>query len=170
MTNQERVIEETNRAVAIAIEDLEKNYPEIRRLENINIVFSNQLGTKAGTANTIFLTVTYNSTLLEENLQHFIVDTVYHEVAHIISRLINPFAKSSHNPVWKYIMEEIFQLEASVHHSYNIDSVVSGNRYKYMCMCGKSFNLSKRMHNSILTGRNRICTSCNDILVFIEKL
>lgn len=57
----------------------------------------------AGHANSFINLVTFNPFFLENNVEKFLKTTVVHEVAHIITRKIYPFAKS-YGREWKHVM------------------------------------------------------------------
>lgn len=72
--------------------------------------------------------IRYNLILLVENEEHFIANTVPHEVAHIINRQVNKpdVGKKRlmpHGKEWKDIMHEVFKVTPSVKHEYDCSSI-----------------------------------------------
>lgn len=110
-----------------------------------------------------------NRALLEANLEEFLTDTIPHEVAHYITRTIWGRAVKSHGKEWQSVMTDCFKIEASRCH--DMDTSVSDNRpFVYKCVCeGEQFRLTKRMHNQILSGRSRSCTTCKTKLIFSHQ-
>lgn len=139
-------------------------------------------GTTAGTARPSTWELRFNPTLLVENLDDFIADTVPHEVAHLACDMIYPEAhkgtitftyagrvrrgkREIHGPKWQSIMR-VLGADPSRCHDYDTSNVPSksGSKttYEWSCNgCGKKFHLLQRKHdNAIRSGaplRHRKC-------------
>lgn len=123
----------------------------------------NQRGKTAGSARLQVNELRFNKVLLLENQQHFIFQTVPHEVAHLIVYHLYGRTKP-HGREWQYIMTEIFELAAKTTHQYDISSV-KGKTFIYACQC-REHQLTVYRHNKI--GRNKaeyLCRYCKQALV-----
>jgi len=90
-----------------------------------------------------------NWTLFVQNKEHYIEQTVPHEVAHYITGVVFPFAKS-HGREWKSVMERVFGRPSDRCHSYDV-SATKRKRYGYDWNCGcKVHHLTVQKHNKIL--------------------
>lgn len=77
--------------------------------------------------------IRYNLILLVENEEHFIANVVPHEVAHNVNRMVNKPAPGKkrlmpHGKEWKSIMKDVFDVEPSVKHSYDVSSIQKSPR------------------------------------------
>lgn len=80
-------------------------------------------GTNAGTANAGTNTIKFNPTLLRENPDEFIQDTVPHEVAHLVARLRHlGKAIDPHGAEWRNVMWA-FGCQATRCHSFDVSNV-----------------------------------------------
>lgn len=86
-------------------------------LDSPKIIITN-LGTVAGKASGKLWEVRYNIQLIKENLDEFLVNTVPHEVAHLIEYKLH--GKSTHLKNWKKIMSAFGVEKARSYHTYDI--------------------------------------------------
>jgi len=133
----------------------------------------NLRGRTAGTAHGPTNHLSFNATLLMENLEDFIDDnTVPHELAHLIDYIVNPQNHESeivwtrrgprrtkrdvHGADFKFIMETVLGTSQSNRcHTYDTtNSTVSKTMYMYKCSCGcdETSLFSGKRHNAILRG------------------
>jgi SprT protein len=92
---------------------------------------------------------------------HYIENTVPHEVAHLVSLIVHGKEKMHrkyHEREWQDIML-MFGAEPVAKHSYNPAPVAPPSYLRYACEC-KDHYISPAMHRSILNGRARICRKC----------
>lgn len=108
--------------------------------------------------------INFNIVLLRENVDHFIKQTVVHELCHIFDYHLFEVA-SSHGYQWQLIMEH-FGLSADRTHNYSTKSVVK-NGAVYMCNC-QEYTLSTIRHNRARKGMKYHCKKCKGILEFVE--
>lgn len=110
-------------------------------------------------------TIRINRILLEANLKEVVGQTIPHEVAHLVAFQL--YGKGEgHGPRWQAIMTDCFGLAPDRCH--RMDTTQSSPRpHQYRCRC-RTFQLSKRMHSSISSGRFRICNSCKGRLDFVR--
>lgn len=79
--------------------------------------------------------IRYNLILLVENKEHFLKQTVAHEVAHLINRAANKVPEGKkrlmpHGKEWKAIMTNVFHLEPHVTHTYDCSSIEKAPKRK----------------------------------------
>lgn len=75
------------------------------------------LKTTAGLAHYDKHMVDFSASLMWEHTEHFVKDTIPHEVAHIVTRLLYPKAKGHHNREWYYVMKTVYNIDATRCHS-----------------------------------------------------
>jgi len=152
------------------IEKAEKHYGRKFKMPSFDY---NLRGTTAGIAKVELNHMSFNSTLLMENVEDFIGDnTVPHELAHIIDYIINPgnfesdlvwtrrgYRRSKrdiHGASFKYIMETVLGTSQSTRcHSYDVTNAkVSKTMYMYKCTCGceETALFSGKRHNAVMRG------------------
>ncbi|EMG2119173.1 hypothetical protein IPC1147_30870 [Pseudomonas aeruginosa] len=108
-----------------------------------------------------------NRLLLEANPDAVIVETVPHEVAHLVTRQVYGFEVASHGAEWRMVMTEVFGLKPDRCHTMDT-SVSSPSPYVYKCACPKQFRLSRRKHNTHAMRPYR-CRACKTALVFSHE-
>lgn len=109
----------------------------------------NVRGLKAGVAYLQQNEIRLNPTLLAENAEHFIRETVPHELAHLIVYQQYGRRAKPHGREWRFVMEEVFKLPASVYHEYDT-TAVRRNSVAYQCDC-QIHQLGQRQHQRIKT-------------------
>lgn len=113
----------------------------------------------------------FNLPVAIENQDHFLSQTVPHEVAHLVV-FLKMWRKREvpHGREWQKIMEMCFGLQADRCHSYNIKGHVKRWPRPFIYRCGcRDFSLTTLMHNRIQGGSRRACPMCNKELIFIRK-
>lgn len=106
-------------------------------------------GTTAGKAWYSRHLVEFNVILAEQNRGEFI-NTVKHEIAHIITRKVFPYAKQAHGPEFKSVFRSIGG-NGQRYHSYDVSSVKSKYtrvRMKVTCSC-KTHLVTRQKHAKI---------------------
>ena len=118
-------------------------------------------GTIAGRYSIKNNTININHTLLYENFQDFLDNTIPHEIAHCIAYQINPYCKP-HGRVWKSVMLHCFNIIPNRCHSYDTTNsrIRTVTRHKYTCPCGTMFDITSTRHNKIKRGKSYICKNC----------
>lgn len=123
-----------------------------------------QRGKSAGSARLQQNELRFNATLLQENVDHFILQTVPHEVAHLLVYQLYGRTKP-HGNEWKNIMIGVFNRPPEVTHHYNVTNV-EGKRYVYRCGC-QDHSLTVRRHNNIQRQKTTyICQRCRETLIY----
>ena len=112
----------------------------------------------------------FNRVLLQENREHFLRQTVAHEVAHLLAYdLFGPRIRA-HGPKWQSVMTDAFQLPADRCHHYDTQRS-SRKPWLYRCQCvDKTITLGTIRHNRALKGTVYLCTVCRSPLKFVEQL
>lgn len=126
-------------------------------------------GTTAGTANGSKWELNFNETLLNENVDHFVKQTVAHEVAHLIDhqvydshaprydRLGRRKKRSVHGRTWKMVMMAL-GVPADRCHNYDVSNAKQTRRksetFNYKCTgCETVLPMGKIRHNNMQSGK-----------------
>jgi SprT protein len=114
--------------------------------------------------NRVFL----NWTLVKENPNYYINDTIPHEVCHIFQRYLYP-RSSSHGIEWKTLMR-MMGLRPERCHKMDTSNARRdrGLSFTYICNCQKH-HLTKVKHNKFQSGLKYICKKCRKTLVFLGE-
>jgi SprT protein len=114
----------------------------------------------------------FNRTLLEENREDFIRQTIPHEVAHLVvnwrvrKRRQRP---RPHGPEWQAVMRDCFALEPRRCHNYATTAArVVPRNFVYSCGC-REHHLTSIMHNKISAHDLALCKQCRTPLRFITR-
>jgi len=131
-------------------------------------------GTAAGIAYSRINMVNFNPGIAEENLEHFLKQTVPHEVAHLVANYYYCM-NCGHNHKWKYIMRMVYGLEPKRCHNYDVKNHVVRKTYiyKYKCGCQNGVAVGPK-HHKVLQSRPLAvrCKTCGFRLSrenFLEK-
>ncbi|WP_422450842.1 MULTISPECIES: SprT family zinc-dependent metalloprotease [unclassified Endozoicomonas] len=109
----------------------------------------------------------FNKVLLQENREHFIQQTVAHEVAHLLAYELFGRNIRAHGREWQGIMTRVFRLPADRCHRYDTGRS-SRKQWLYRCHCqGKTIHLSTIRHNRSQRGTVYLCTACKGPLTFL---
>lgn len=122
-------------------------------------------GTTGGWAKSGQWCVNYNPTFLKNHTSHFLINTVGHEIAHLVASKIGG---RRHDSIWKSVMHR-FGLDSSRTHSYDVTVLPKyvNSMYTYACQC-KEHKVTLRIHKSIVSGNSRRCNRCNQYLIFVS--
>ncbi len=109
--------------------------------------------------------INFNMVLLKDNLEHFVKQTVTHEVAHFVTWIKYGHQRTAggkriiHGTDWKNMMK-FFGVESERCHSYNTakSTVRKMKRFTYKCDC-MEHELTIIRHNKIQKGSASYC--CN---------
>ena len=155
----EKLVSETRRWVDLANKKMNILFPYPR-------VKTDLRGTTAGLAYSMYNLIRYNAALAKDNEEAFFARTVPHEVAHLVADFYFG-ERCNHGPKWKYVMNQVFGLEATRCHSYD----VSGHRmrrvmrYKYQCGCADGCVVGPKHQKKILSKMATLwCKKCNHFL------
>jgi len=116
--------------------------------------------------------INFNMTLLKENFDDFVSQTVPHETAHFVTwiRFGHQYTAGGkriiHGTDWKNMMS-FFEVRVKRCHSYNTanSTVRKMKRFTYKCGC-MSHELTTIRHNKVVRGTaNYSCSKCGEKLV-----
>ena len=123
-------------------------------------------GQKAGVAHLTENLLRFNPKLYAENREHFLKQTVAHEVAHLVAHQLFGERIAPHGEEWQLIMRGVYELPPNRCHTYAIKRR-SATRYIYRCPCPDSdFAFSAQRHALVKQGRGYLCRRCRNTLVF----
>ena len=95
-----------------------KKYPNMFGKPVPKISLNNRFKTTAGMAYYDTNEIKLSTELFAEHTEHFVADTIPHEVAHIVDWIV--FGEWGHGPTWKRVMRECYNLEpARLHNMTN---------------------------------------------------
>ncbi len=121
-------------------------------------------GSKAGVAHLEQNLLRFNLQLYRENTEHFLTQTVAHEVAHLIAHQVFGPRIRPHGEEWQLIMRGVYALPPERCHHYAI-SRRQRRHYIYRCQCpGQEFPFSAQRHALVLKGRRYLCRCCRATL------
>jgi len=123
-------------------------------------------GQKAGVAHLHENLLRFNPQLYRENSQHFLKQTVAHEVAHLIAHQLFGERIQPHGEEWQLIMRGVYELPPERCHHYEVGRRKS-TRYLYLCQCPDGeFPFSSQRHRLVAQGRRYFCRRCKVTLSF----
>lgn len=114
--------------------------------------------------------VSFNTTLAGENSEAF-MNTIIHEMAHLVTRMKYPNVKQSHGPQFKSIFISMGG-NGKRCHSYDVSTVkreVVRTYVVYKCSC-REHNITAATHKKIGTGAKSFkCLRCGDKLSVVSN-
>ena len=117
-------------------------------------------GQKAGVAHLQENLLRFNEQLYRENAEHFLRQTVAHEVAHLIAHQMFGSRIQPHGEEWQLIMRGVYELPPNRCHSYAVQRRTV-SRYIYRCSCAEGeFPFSAQRHALVSKGRRYYCRRC----------
>ncbi|HCJ29990.1 MAG TPA: SprT family zinc-dependent metalloprotease [Pseudomonas sp.] len=123
-------------------------------------------GQKAGVAHLNTNLLRFNPQLYRENREHFLKQTVAHEVAHLVAHQMFGGRIRPHGEEWQLIMRGVYELTPDRCHTYEI-SRRQVSRYIYRCACAdQDFPFTAQRHALVSKGRRYFCRRCRATLVF----
>jgi len=147
---------------SIANKKLNRNFP----IPSINFDLT---GTKGGEAWYKKNLIKLNNQLLQQNFDHYMNQTIPHELAHLMVHSMYGHHAKAHGAEWKSIMTNIFNVKANRCHNMDTSNVKRKNtkKFGYSCKCGINHHLvGKTVHNKIIRGQIRSCRSCKNQITF----
>jgi SprT protein len=101
----------------------------------------------------------FNPQLYRENSQHFLKQTVAHEVAHLIAHQLFGDRIQPHGEEWQLIMRGVYELPPDRCHTYAVKRR-QVTRYIYRCPCADSDFRFRRSAMAGAQGRRYLCRRC----------
>jgi SprT protein len=104
-----------------------------------------------------------NFTLWKQNTGTFKVRTIPHEIAHLVSFMVNGRSDDGHGPKWKYIMQRLGVKDISPCHRYDTTSVRPVViAFEYVCGCGNKQYTDSKGHYTVAGGKGILpCRRCH---------
>lgn len=107
--------------------------------------------------------IRYNPQVFAADFAHHCKDTVPHEVAHYVTRLLHPSAKG-HGPEWKRVARLLGAApKATGNYSLEGVAVRRQRRHVYVCDC-QTHQLTTLRHNRAQKGARFVCRKCRGTL------
>ena len=124
-------------------------------------------GQKAGVAHLTENLLRFNPRLYAENREDFLLQTVPHEVAHLIAHQVFGARIQPHGSEWQSIMLGVYGLQPKRCHDYAIERRARTS-YVYLCRCDErnEFPFSAQRHALVAKGRRYYCRRCEQTLRF----
>lgn len=123
-------------------------------------------GQKAGVAHLDQNLLRFNDQLYRANTEHFLQQTVAHEVAHLVAHQLYGGQIRPHGEEWQLIMRGVYELMPDRCHSYEV-ARRKASRYIYRCACPeRDFPFTGQRHALVRKGRRYFCRNCRATLVF----
>ncbi|WP_432467222.1 SprT family zinc-dependent metalloprotease [Agarivorans sp. Z349TD_8] len=126
------------------------------------IVLSARRSKVAGSANLIQWRLRFNQHFYQQQPQHFLAQTVPHEVAHLICHALYGRIKP-HGKEWQTLMQQVFHCSPTTTHRYSLETLELST-VMYRCQC-QNHQLGIRSHNKVLQGARYQCKRCKQTLV-----
>lgn len=106
--------------------------------------------------------IRYSPVLAAQNMDDFLVNTVGHEVAHLVAYFLHGRKAVNHGPYWQDVMVKL-GLEPSIYHDYDVTDVkINMKRFIYACPeCDKRYRITKVKHDKIQRRKSFYCY-CRD--------
>lgn len=138
-----------------------------RRFDRAQLAF-NLRGMAAAVAYPARNTIRINRRLLEQNTEDFLLNTVPHEVSHLIAYRVHGRGIAPHGAEWAAIMREVYGLEPLRCHHYDVRPNLT-TAYLYRCGCDAGHAFTTRRHNNARRGRLYLCRRCRQPLRFSHR-
>lgn len=145
---------------------LAENYYQ-RRFDRPTLNFKLR-GMAAATAHVMQNTIRFNRALLEQNTEDFLINTVPHEISHLIAYRLHGHRIAPHGAEWATIMRQVFGLKPQRCHQYAVRPR-SKIAYYYRCACAEGHALGARRHHNALRGRRYYCRRCRHFLQYSHR-
>lgn len=119
-------------------------------------------GKTAGTATWPDNLIKINWTLWSQNVEGFKIRTIPHEMAHLVSFMVNGRQDDGHGPRWKMVMNRLGVKDTSPCHRFDTTSVREVIiAFEYVCSCGAKQHIASKGHYMIKEGKAFLpCTRC----------
>lgn len=112
----------------------------------------------------------FNEVLARQNSDTF-METIIHEVAHLFTNFLHPYAKQAHGPEFRSVCQAMGGT-GRTYHNYDISSVSRKKniqRHIYKCAC-REHKLSTTLHNRARRGASFSCKFCGTKVAYIKSV
>ena len=103
----------------------------------------------------------FSSSLYEANKEEFLLDTVVHEFAHMVSNRV--YNTRGHDYNWKYVVEQLGGI-AKRCHDYRVAQRKQTKSYQFKCGC-RVYEFSAQRYSWYKRGKRYMCSVCKQTLV-----
>ncbi len=114
--------------------------------------------------------IRYNLAMALQQPEAFLRETVPHEVAHVVTKLLHPKAKP-HGPEWRSLMQYLGVTEPERCHRFTLTKGIERRQRQwfYRCTCREHL-LSTTRHNRVQRNRAQYrCRFCGEVLTLIQR-
>ena len=165
-SEQQRVIEETNRYIQYAADYYERTFNDIPVLFDLTGRAAGMYRIKAGQR-----VIRYNPYVFSKYFDDNFSDTIPHEVAHYVTDILFGLKRiRPHGREWKSVMQ-IFGVAANRTANYDLSGLPMRKHQIFIYHCGcQNFELTSRRHNKIIRGTGHyLCRECGSKLRFVKN-
>ena len=162
---RQQAINETYRYIDMANEKWGLNIPHVPIDFKLRGTTAGKAWSRPGQA----VKIQYQPVILAENVDHFIKQTVPHEVAHLVVACLYPFGRTRpHGYEWQNVMR-FFGVRPDRCHNYDVTNVRQARQklnrvFQYKCNC-QVYNLTIIRHKRIMAGSKYSCKKCGGVLL-----
>lgn len=109
--------------------------------------------------------IRFNMDLLLKNKEDFINETVAHEVAHLVTAVIDKSSRP-HGATWIAVMKLFGIANPRIYHDYEVAPVKRRKKpYLYKCSC-RTHRFTKQKHRHAMSGISYTCLDCKGRLYY----
>lgn len=140
----------------------EKSYGKIYSMPSVSYDLNSTVG---GTADYTLWHIQVNTRMLVENKDDYLINTIGHEVAHLITSDNHHGKRMGHRKEWKDTMA-VFGLEPEIYHHYKTHSKPRKRlkRFTYVCPCSCRLSVTVRRRREVDREEGVYCCRCRHIL------
>lgn len=110
----------------------------------------------------------FNAALLRANRDHFLHQTVGHEVAHLVTYALYGARAKPHGAEWKKIMREL-GLDTRATHDYDVTGLRrTRSPFIYACGCDTEIRVGALRHKRAARGAVYTCRRCTQRIVYLH--
>lgn len=126
-------------------------------------------GAAAGKAHLQRWHLQFNASLLRANQEHFLRQTVGHEVAHLVVWARYGARVKPHGAEWKTVMRA-FGLSTRATHDYDLSGLRRARSpFVYRCACPGDIRLGRLRHKRVTRGVTYLCRRCRSPIAFSHQ-
>lgn len=103
----------------------------------------------------------FSTSLYEANREEFLLDTVPHEFAHMVSYRV--YGTRGHDRNWRFVVEQLGGV-ANRCHSFQVTKRQQSKTYQFKCAC-RVHEFTPQRYAWVKKGKQYKCTHCNQSLV-----
>lgn len=148
------------------LNELKEFFPEIKDQLDVDLYFRTDMHRVAGRAYRKHVRIDLNAQMFVANEEEFMLRTIPHEFAHLVTFNLYPTAKQAHGPEFRSILA-IMGASHKMGHPYDWSVATQRACYKYSCSCLGFTYLGQTVHNRAQSNKKTYrCVRCKKNLVF----